>query len=201
MGPEVRAQLKWFRIGKTENKQDVKIIYGRKGEENYYDNFTGIIKSIDYTEKEVDFQKNGKPEMVKQYTVKFDAGDTVEHVWAVDVDSNLFLNFINSIAGLADIAQPVNMSVYQKNGYANIWLKSNGQDLRWKYPIDVIPKPAQITVDGEVIMNEKTGKPQLSYKKRREWVAELVKNINSRIRAVETEGYEPVIEEVEEVSF
>ncbi|MBX3045168.1 MAG: hypothetical protein KF896_15760 [Ignavibacteriae bacterium] len=191
MGYGNRTPMSYFKI------KDGKIhVYNRDDEPTIHDFFKGKLIQIDFRESEVQF--NGKLNKIKNWNVMFE-DDGVNHIWSTKYDGILFQSFINCIASLTDFNSTIELYPYMKDGKTKLWMKANGEDLRWKFNVDEMPKITPLIAEGEPVLDAQ-GNQMYSTKARMEWTQKLVEAINAKIRSVkQVEVHEDsFVEEVEQ---
>lgn len=173
MGFGVKKQRTYFKI-----KEGKICVTNADKTESIFDDFTGKLKSIVYSEKTVDF--NGSKVDIKSYDVLFQDGE-MEYMWSVKHNSSLFQNFINSICTLDDFSGDLFIRPYLKDKKGRIYMEYNGQRLDWKYQMDEMPAIEQVMIKGKPA-KDKDGNAIWDMEERLAWLKERVTEVNAKLK-------------------
>lgn len=178
MGPSTTSRnRKYFKISNGI------MISGKEPNEVTFDTFEGYLKGINYSEKEVDFKKDGKLTNVKQWEVIFSLDNNEEWVWSTRYTGIDFQNFLNSVLSIETFGV-IKIKTYIKDGRGKLLTFNNNASLKWKYQPSELPKVEQIMVKGKPYLDA-SGNPIYDFDARMEWTTAQVNNLNAIL------GYDP----------
>lgn len=168
------------------------VIKNADGTDSEYNYFEGYLRSINYVEKEVEY--NGKKIIIKAYNVAFTdtPGDSAEHIWSPMPKSPLFQSFINCILNIDKIQSSlIKLIPYMKGTQQRLMVYVNGQKVDWKYNYDDLPPIKNILGKNGKPLTDPNGNPLWDYSDRLAWIQDKVNDIVTKLNT--NEDYESVV--------
>ena len=174
------------------------------GKDSFYDHYIGSLRSIVYSEKEVEF--NGRKQLIKSYNVTFvdDAGQL--YIWSPMPKTLLFQGFINCLCSIDKFDGIIlKLQPYMKDGkqrlsimYADKHTPNDWVRLGWQYKYSDLPEIKTVMGKNGKPLTDTSGNLIYDFDDRLRWIADQVKLINDRLISA---GVSDDVEYVEKVEF
>lgn len=145
-----------------------------------FDQVEGRITSIAFHESEY------QGETIKSWRIYLESGEQ-RAILTVGYSSSFTKSLINSLLA-ANLSEPISFSCYVKNDYNQPSVRQNNQIVKWKFPIEEVPKAEKVTVGTKEVTDDS---------KVAAWIAEKVEEINSKLKPSTPSKTEEVAEEVD----